>query len=441
MGTTSDGGAAELGGPAVRAAGTRLVGTAVGVSHEHHAGEQQAGAERETPGRHGHGSAEAARLGPLPRELPALDRLATAARHLPAAHRRRTGGTPAGGNRSGGNRTDGNWADDNWTGGNWAVALALGGTSVALAVGEAAGSGAAAARLRTALGGFLLDGHCPATALDRLDAVAARVGGAAGGSCACLTLDWTTGALSWAIAGHPPPLVVGADGTRFLSAGTGPALGVPGRRPYRAHRERLAPGTSVVLCTGGLVERRAASAAAGPALLAAAARDRHGLAPDALAGAIADAVAGGEREGDGVVVVVRYLPEPLRARVPAVPDALGAMRTRVRGWAALAGLPAELVEDLLLALGEAAANAIDHAYPAGGGDFDYEVATTATGVRAVVRDRGRWRPEPADRGHRGRGLQIIRAVARRVGFHRGDGGTTVEFDLAARPAAPRPPAT
>ncbi|QFZ19516.1 SpoIIE family protein phosphatase [Saccharothrix syringae] len=378
---------------------------------------QRAEAERELLRQREHEIAEALQRSLLPRELPALDRLATAARYLPAAHHTRIGG-------------------------DWYEVIALGGTRVALAVGDVVGKGPEAAavmgQLRTALEGFLLDGHSPAAALERLDAFAARVGGAAGSSCACLTLDWATGVLAWAAAGHPPPLVVAATGTHFLTGENGPVLGVAGRRPYRTHDRRLAPGTSVVLYTDGLVERRGASIDAGLERLADTARDLHGLAPDALVTAITGELSAAEREDDVAIVVARYLPEPLRERVPAVPDALSGMRARVRGWAALAGLPADLVDDLQLALGEAAANAIDHAYPDGAGDFDYEVATTATGVHALVRDHGRWRPEPADKGHRGRGIQIIRTVAQRVGFHRGEDGTTVEFDMALEQGAAEP---
>ena len=66
------------------------------------------------------------------------------------------------------------------------------------------------------------------------------------------------------------------------------------------------------------------------------------------------------------------------------------LRRRVAGWEAAAGLPAELAEDLELALGEAAANAAEHAYPAGeDGEFEYTVERCADGDIAVsVRDHG-----------------------------------------------------
>jgi serine phosphatase RsbU (regulator of sigma subunit) len=61
----------------------------------------------------------------------------------------------------------------------------------------------------------------------------------------------------WASAGHPPAVVRGADGTvRVLEAKPGVMLGIPLPYVYRVHRADLSPGSSLVLYTDGLVERR-----------------------------------------------------------------------------------------------------------------------------------------------------------------------------------------
>ncbi|WP_367128887.1 SpoIIE family protein phosphatase [Saccharothrix sp. HUAS TT1] len=383
---------------------------------------QRADAERERRLQREHEIAEALQRSLLPRELPALDRLATSARYLPASTHSRIGG-------------------------DWYEVLPLVGGTVALTVGDVVGKGPEAAavmgQLRSALAGYLLDGHSPAAALERLDAFTARVNGAAGTTCACLTFDWNTGALCWAVAGHLPPLVLDASGNpRFLPGDAGSVLGVPGRAPYRDHTTELEPGASVVLYTDGLVERRGTSIDHGLDRLLDVARDAHALPPQALSDAITTALLADGQDDDVALVVARHLPAPLRATVPAQAGELAVMRRGVTAWAALAGLSADLLDDLQLALGEAAANAVDHAYPPDeSGDFDYDISTTAQGVRVVVRDHGRWRPEPEDKGHRGRGLQIIRSIAVRTAFERGDEGTTVEFDLvdeAVHAPAPAP---
>ncbi len=147
----------------------------------------------------------------LPPELPALPRLSVAARYLPSAV-----GVAAGG--------------------DWYDLLPLDGTRVALVVGDVVGHGAPAAavmgQLRSALAAYLLDGHSPAAALERLDRFAHRVPGASGSTCVCLVLDWATGELRWARAGHPPVLLLEPAGPRYLDDGGGTVLGVRGRPPY-----------------------------------------------------------------------------------------------------------------------------------------------------------------------------------------------------------------
>ncbi|WP_245886890.1 SpoIIE family protein phosphatase [Umezawaea tangerina] len=373
---------------------------------------RRADAERELLLRHEHEIAETLQRSLLPRRLPDLPRLAASARYLPASTYGRTGG-------------------------DWYEVLQIADSTVALSVGDVVGKGPTAAavmgQLRSALASYLLDGHSPAGALERLDTFALRVNGAAGSTCACLTFDWSNGLLRWAVAGHPPPVLADGGEARFLEGRAGPVLGVRGRTTYREETALLAPGASIVLYTDGLVERRDVPIDDGLGRLLDVVRAGSGSAPDALTGAVTDAMLADGHDDDVALLVVRYLPASLRGLgVPAESAQLGVMRRAVDGWAAQAGLAPDTVDDLQLALGEAAANAVDHAYPDGGGDFDYEVArTTAGGVDVVVRDHGRWRPVPADNGTRGRGLKIIKALAERSTFDHGDGtGTTVRFRLA-----------
>ncbi|GAA3846058.1 SpoIIE family protein phosphatase [Saccharothrix violaceirubra] len=378
---------------------------------------RRADAERDRRLHREHEIAETLQRSLLPHEPPALERLASAARYLPASSHSRIGG-------------------------DWYDVLPVGATAVAMSVGDVVGKGPAAAavmgQLRSALSGYLLDGHSPAAALERLDTFAARIDGAAGSTCACLVFDWDTGELRLAIAGHPAPLVVDAHGGRFRGTPAGPVLGSRGRAPYRDDVTTLPPGATVVLYTDGLVERRGEPIDFGLDRLLRVAAAGHARPPGELADAITDDLLAGGREDDVALVVARHLPEPLRRRVPAVPGELALMRRRVGRWAAQAGLAEDLAYDLQLALGEAAANAVDHAYPDGPGDFDYSVSVTTSGVRVRVSDQGRWRPSPVDPGHRGRGLGMIRMLSDEVLLDHDEHGTTVVFHLPTVSAAPRP---
>ncbi|GAA1311184.1 SpoIIE family protein phosphatase [Saccharothrix xinjiangensis] len=376
---------------------------------------QRAEAERELLLRREHEIAEALQRSLLPRELPSLDRLATASRYLPASTHAQIGG-------------------------DWYDVLELDATTVALCVGDVVGKGPSAAavmgQLRTALAGYLLDGHSPAAALERLDLFARRVNGATGSTCACLTIDHTTGVLRWAVAGHPPPLVVDTGSARYLSGGGGAVLGTPGRRPYLDQDDELPEGATVLLYTDGLVERHDTPIDQGLTRLLTVVEDAAGAAPHALADAVTDALLSDGQSDDVALVIARRLPAPLHTTLPAQPSSLAVMRREVTAWSSTAGLPADLLDDLQLALGEAAANVVDHAYGQDSGDVEYRLATTPTGVHVTVRDHGRWRPVPADPGYRGRGMQIIRTLAEQVSFDHGEDGTAVDFHLAPQADAP-----
>jgi anti-anti-sigma factor len=367
----------------------------------------------------------------LPAALPALPRLAVAERYLPSAV-----GVAAGG--------------------DWYDLLPIDEYRVAVVVGDVVGHGATAAavmgQLRSALSAYLLDGHSPAAALERLDRFARRVPGSTGSTCVCLVLDCVTGALCWARAGHPPLLLLEPEGPRYLDEGGGTVLGVDGRPPYPQAEAVIAPGSSVLLYTDGLIERRGEVLDEGQERLARAAAGVRDLAPDQLVSTVVDAALADGALGDAVqpddiaVVAVRLLPGPLHAVLPAQPRQLRVMRRAVEGWAAAMGLPEEVLDDLQYALGEAAANAVEHAYGnTGEGEFHYTVEHRPGpdgGVAVRVRDFGRWRPVPADSGHRGRGVQVLHAVGTDVRTDSGESGTTVTFRVPVPPAPvhrrPRP---
>ncbi|MFS8096958.1 SpoIIE family protein phosphatase [Lentzea alba] len=356
----------------------------------------------------------------LPRELPVLDRLATSARYLPAS-------------------------DHAQIGGDWYEMLPIDGTVVGFSVGDVVGKGPAAAavmgQLRSALAGYLIDGHSPAAALERLDAFAARVNGAAGSTCACVTFDWSTGRLCWASAGHPPPVVVAAGQARLLDGAGGAVLCTPQRAPYEEASTVLSPGSSVVLYTDGLVERRGEVLDTGLDQLLDLVSRAHRQGPAELTDTIIEGLLADGQDDDVALVAARYLPPPLHRTTPAEPEQLSGLRRAVSEWTAAAGLTEDQSYDLLLAYGEAAANAVDHAYDGNPGTFDTHVVHTGGAAQVTVEDHGAWRPAPPNPGHRGRGLRMIRALADDVDLHTGATGTTIRFRFATSPTGGPPVAS
>ncbi|GAB3320778.1 hypothetical protein GCM10027451_41700 [Geodermatophilus aquaeductus] len=362
----------------------------------------------------------------LPAAVPRLERLALAAEYLPGA-----AGTSAGG--------------------DWYDVVELGGGRVAIAVGDVVGQGPAAAavmgQLRSALSAALLQGSPPAEALELLDRFAARLPGALASTAACLVLDWNAGTVRWARAGHPPPLLVTDGAATFLEEGGGAVLGAPGRRPYVEGAATVLPGTTLLLYTDGLVERRGESLDTGLRRVAEAAARLGGAEPRRLTRALlAEVLDESALPDDVAVIAARLIPPPLHEMLRAEPARLRGVRRRVTAWALAAGLTGDSLDDLQLALGEALANAVEHAYAAtaGEGRCEYRLERAADGsVDVCVRDEGVWRPAPADRGYRGRGLELISALATDVEVGRtvDDGGsegagTTVHFRFV--PAGPGP---
>lgn len=119
----------------------------------------------------------------------------------------------------------------------------------------------------------------------------------------------------------------------------------------------------------------------------------------------------------------------------AVPATVRVVRTAVRDWATGAGLGADLVDAVVLAVDEAVTNVVDHAHQMdpgageGAGRIVLGAASRACGggVAVSVDDDGTWRPPPPDPGHRGRGVQLIGRLSDRSTVTTSEHGTTVRM--------------
>ena len=120
---------------------------------------------------------------------------------------------------------------------------------------------------------------------------------------------------------------------------------------------------------------------------------------------------------------------PLSVRVPAEPASLAVVRARLRQWFRTAGIGNDTAADLLLAVGEAASNAAEHAHDGTEHKVELTVTAAATGggVRLAVCDDGRWKPPPESPGNRGHGLRVIAALVDTVQLSTTQNGTTVEM--------------
>lgn len=117
----------------------------------------------------------------------------------------------------------------------------------------------------------------------------------------------------------------------------------------------------------------------------------------------------------------------LQVLIPADATQLANLRHVQREWGANIGLDEELQEILLLAVQEAASNAVEHAYwsaaTPGVVEVSFWLDTDAVNVKVV--DSGNWRPPTGDSPFRGFGLTMMRSLVDFVSIDPGAHGTTV----------------
>ena len=117
----------------------------------------------------------------------------------------------------------------------------------------------------------------------------------------------------------------------------------------------------------------------------------------------------GAGDDDVALLAVAFAPT-FRTTVPASPEKPSGLRRELRGWLAAVGTDDDTASDVLLACGEAAANAVEHAFPEDPGELTVELRLSADRRLTLrVADTGQWRRVPAP-GDRGRGLPLMRAV-------------------------------
>ncbi len=334
-------------------------------------------------------------------------------------------------------------------GGDWYDAVPLGRGRLALVVGDAVGHGVPAAgamsRLRGAMRSLALRDPSPAAVVAALDAFAGQMDDVEGASVFYGVLEAATGRLTYAAAGHPAPLVVGADGgAAFLPLAPRPPLGTLPGAPTVAATAQLPQGATLVLFSDGAVTSSGAWSAAGLDRLAEVSRAAltapGGLAGDApgeLAAAIVEGLMGSEERLDDIAVLVAHrraeTTQPLELDLPAVPAALPTVRRQLGAWLAGLGMGEQDRVGVMVAVGEATANAAEHAYRGvEPGRMQVTAAVDIDGQLTVtVRDQGRWRPPDRDPGDRGRGLLIMRQLVDGVVLQ-GEHGTTVTLSMQLR---------
>ncbi len=197
--------------------------------------------------------------------------------------------------------------------GDWYDLIDLvGGNRIGVSVGDVVGHGLAAAgvmgQLRSALSASSRVADGPAQALDILGRYAHVVDGAESATAVTTFIDCDTHTLTYSSAGHPPPLLVHADGrVEYLDRATDPPLDArPDPRPRPQAATTYADGATLVLYTDGLIERRREDIDTGLGRLADALVRHRTADPETLADAVLlELLPPGGATDDTALIIVR----------------------------------------------------------------------------------------------------------------------------------------
>lgn len=322
-------------------------------------------------------------------------------------------------------------------GGDWYDVIDLEDGRIALVVGDCVGHGLAAAavmgQVRSACRALLFENPSSAAALAGMDRFAARLPGAQCTTAVCAVLTPDTGELVYSSAGHPPPILVHGDGsTQILDGGHTIALGI--RRDWSRPEARVTipARATLLLYTDGLVERRRSPLDRGISRVAGVARDGRALGLEELANRVMTRVAPRGGYQDDVVLLLYRHPAPLELNFPADVSQLAPTRNALRNWLARVRVGPEEALNVLVAAGEAVANAIEHGHrhrPQG----LIRLGAIAIGdeVKLTITDTGSWKaPQPASHHRRGRGIPLMRSLMRDVDIRPASDGTTVHLSAS-----------
>ncbi len=333
-------------------------------------------------------------------------------------------------------------------GGDWYDVFPLADGRVALTVGDVVGHGLAAAaamgQLRTALAALARYTDSPGELLTRLDAFIAAKGTTDFATVCYGVLEPSSGVFEYASAGHPPILLVSPGGeTRWLDDVQSPPLCGDDERERPQAQVVLEPNSLLVLYSDGLIERRGELLSDRLDRLRDAGGSLVGLPVVDVCDRLVVALGvEASRADDVAVLAVHFDPEArggFHVVFPAEPGELRGLRASMRDWLDEREIGTAAQNALLLAVGEACSNAIEHAYHGRTpGEVKVEIDETSDHMLTVtVRDYGFFVPPSLQNLERGRGTALMRGLTLDFSRESTPAGTTVRFRLPLldRPAA------
>jgi PAS domain S-box-containing protein len=318
-------------------------------------------------------------------------------------------------------------------GGDWYDVLPIGEHRIGIVVGDCVGRGLPAAavmgQLRSSARALLINGAQPALLLEQLDLAASLIPNAYCTTVFLAILDTESGVLEYSSAGHMPAVLASPSGTSVLNDARSVPLAVRRDVPRPQISRRLPSGSTLLVFTDGLVERKHESIDDGITRAGEVLVQTRTLPLDSVADAVLGQLAPAAGYDDDVAMVIyRHQQAPLRIETHAIADELATIRRRLADWLWGADVTHEMIDDIVLVVNEACTNCIEHAYRGHGlGTTLLEVETIDSEIRARVIDHGSWKPPAVNPGNSGRGLVLMRAISDTMEIDSSPTGTTVDI--------------
>ena len=337
-------------------------------------------------------------------------------------------------------------------GGDWYDVFLLTDTLIGISAGDVAGHGLRAATrmsaVRQSIRTAARASDEPATVLRHVNRVLCADEEDAFVSAFFATFDQTSGELCYAVAGHPPPLLIAPDGETRLLRGEGIVLGIDPRVDFVSQRVAIELGAALVVYTDGLIEHRYDTVEGTRRLVEAARAEFFSPSANPADGIQRRVLDGEAPRDDSAVLFVSVTGQPGHT-------AAGSAGSKEWTFDARRETEATRVKRALLwelaGLGQAGwdLGTIEAIY----GELSSNVARHTPGpARVVLERRGgtvvlhvedRGEPfapppgvEPDLLAESGRGLFMIRALAANVRIERVDGGNRVSVVLPEPVAQP-----
>jgi PAS domain S-box-containing protein len=319
-------------------------------------------------------------------------------------------------------------------GGDWYDVLPIGDQRIGIVVGDCVGRGLPAAaimgQLRSSARALLINGAEPALLLEQLDSAASLIPNAYCTTVFLAVLDTDTGLLHYSNAGHMPAVLAGPEsGTSLINDARSVPLAVRRDQPRPQASLLLPLGSTLMLFTDGLVERKYESIDDGIDRAAAALVETMTLPLDAVSDVVLRELAPAAGYDDDVAMVIyRRQRSPLRIESIAAADELADIRHRLGDWLREAGVAQPMIDDIVLVINEACTNCVEHAYRGHNvGTMLLEVKIVDAEIQARITDSGSWKTPKVNPGNSGRGLVLMRVLSETMDITSRPTGTTVEI--------------